>query len=179
MASRLLSSLPVRPRTAIALMLLLLVGLVVIVGKIIGGDPDPGPNLGSAPSTVDPTAGNDSVVDPRPSASPRQPTKGAAVATVATTFAQNWIEKKRTPQAWRSALAPLATKALQDELTGVDPVNVPAERITGATTTQVYADAVVDATVPCDAGKLRLRLVFVEHGGDGSWLVDGIDWDRA
>jgi hypothetical protein len=37
----------------------------------------------------------------------------------------------------------------------------------------------MDVTFPCDSGKLRLRLVFVERGGDGSWLVDGIDWERV
>jgi hypothetical protein len=179
MVSRLLSSLPVRPRTAIAIMLLALVAVIVLIGKLIGGTPEAGPNLGSVQSTVDPSAGNDSVVEPRPSASPRQPASGPKAVDIATSFAQNWIEKKRSPQAWRNALQPLATKTLTDELAGVDPITVPADKITGTPQQQVYADSVMDVTFPCDSGKLRLRLVFVERGGDGSWFVDGIDWERV
>jgi cell division septation protein DedD len=177
MASRLLSSLPVRPRTAIALGLLLLVALIVVVGKLLGGSEAPlGPNLGSIDSTVDPSAGNDSVAEIQPTPSPRQATDGQPATAVATTFAQNWLAKTRSAQAWLAALQPLATKTVGDELTGVDPVTVPAERITGEATSQVYADAVMDVSIPCDSGTLRLRMVFTQQGSNGKWLVDGIDW---
>lgn len=180
MAGRLLSSLPVRPRTAIAIALLVLVGLIVLVGKLIGGPaPITGNNNSSQLSTVDPSTGNDSVVELNPSPTPKQPASGQSALIVATKFAQQWIDKNRPAQTWRSSLQPLSTKALTDELSGAIPESVPAERITGEATTEVNAETSVDVVFPTDAGKLRLRLVFVAGSPDGRWLVDGIDWERA
>jgi hypothetical protein len=180
MAGRLLSALPVRPRTAIALGLLVVVGLVVLVGKLIGGAPPlTTPDGSSGLSTVDPSTGNDGVVDLNPSPSIKQPTNGQPALAVATSFAQQWINKNRSAQAWRAALQPFSTKALTTELEQADPESVPAQRITGAAITVVNAETSVDIVFPTDAGKLRLRLVFVPGTPEGHWLVDGIDWERA
>ena len=175
MSGRLVSLLPVRPRTAVALGLLLIVGLVVAIGRIVGGEPEPVAPHGQAPlSTVDPSAGNDSVVNLEPSPTPKQAAAGPDVVGAATAFAQNWINHDRPGQAWRTSLVPLCTKALANELSGVDPASVPADRITGAATTEVHADSSVDVIFPIDVGKLRLRMVLAS----GRWLVDGIDWER-
>lgn len=174
---RFLSALPVRPRTAVALGLLLVVALVVLVGKLIGGTaPLSTPDGSSRLSTVDPTTGDDGVADVSASPSLKQPTTGQPALGVATSFAEQWINTDRSAAAWRAALKPLSTKTLTSELELADPATVPAKRITGAAVTQVHAEASVDIVFPTDAGKLRLRLVFV---ADGRWLVDGIDWERA
>ena len=58
MIGRLFSALPVRPRTAIALALLAVVGVVVLIGKLMGGEsPQSFPDGSSQISTVDPTDG--------------------------------------------------------------------------------------------------------------------------
>jgi hypothetical protein len=177
MIGRFLRALPVRPRTAVALALLLLVGAVVLVGKLIGGDsPQNFPDDSSNLSTIDPTTGNDSVVDLDPSPALKQQPGGQQALSVATAFAENWINKNRSASAWRNSLQPLSTKTLTGELAESDPISVPAQRLTGPATTEVHAETSADFIFPTDAGKLRLRLVFV---AEGRWLVDGIDWERA
>ena len=176
MFGRFLSWLPVRPRTAFALALLVVVALVVAVGQLIGGERPAASPDGTTPlSSVDPSIGNDSVVDLVPT-----PTLGdvrtAEVLATANHFAALWIDHDRPAKAWLASLTPLCTKTLAGELSGVDPVSVPADRITGAASLEVHADATVDVIIPIDAGKLRLRMVAQQNGG---WLVDGIDWERA
>jgi hypothetical protein len=176
MFGRFLSWLPVRPRTALALGLLLVVALVVAFGKLIGGQEKPlsSPDGTTPLSTVDPSSGNDSVVDLVPT-----PTLGDArsadVLTIANNFAALWINHDRPAKAWRDSLVPLCTKTLAGELSGVDPASVPADRITGPASLEVHADATVDVIIPIDAGKLRLRMVAQQN----KWLVDGIDWERV
>lgn len=177
MAGRPLSALPVRPRTAIALALLILVGIVVVIGKMIGGAPPvTAPDSSSRLSTVDPSTGNDSVVELNPSPAITQPSNTQPALTVATAFAENWINKNRPAATWRASLQPFSTKTLTEELAEADPVTVPAERLTGPPVTQVHAETSADIIFPTDAGNLRLRLVY---GTEGRWLVDGIDWERA
>ncbi|GIH08352.1 hypothetical protein Rhe02_64190 [Rhizocola hellebori] len=177
MVGRFFSALPVRPRTAIALALLAVVGVVIVIGKLIGGEaPQSFPDGSSQVSTVDPTTGNDSVVNIDPSPSLKQQSSGQTALTVATAFAENWIKKNRSASAWRNSLQPLSTKTLTGELAQSDPISVPAQRLSGQATTEVHAETSADVIFPTDAGKLRLRLVFV---AEGRWLVDGIDWERA
>lgn len=177
MFGRLLSSLPVRPRTAIAVGLLLVVAIVVGIGKLVGGQQGPtaSPDGMTPLSSVDPSTGNDSVVDLEPT-----PTLGdartAAVLATANTFASLWIDHDRPAKAWLDSLTPFCTKTLVGELSGVDPESVPADRITGTASLEVHADATVDVIIPIDAGKLRLRMVAQQNG---KWLVDGIDWERV
>ncbi len=177
---RFFSALPVRPRTAVAIGLILLVGLIVLVGKLIGGaSPLSAPDSSSQLSSVDPSEGNDGMVDLNPSPTLKQPAAGKPAIDVATAFANQWINNKRSADAWRSALKALSTKALTAELDQADPESVPAQRLTGPPTSEVNAETSVDIVFPTDAGKLRLRLVYLPGMTDGHWLVDGIDWERA
>lgn len=177
MFSRFLSRLPVRPRTTAALGLLLIVALVVGFGKLVGGQQGPtaSPDGTTPLSSVHPSEGDDSVVDLVPT-----PTLGdvrtADVLAAANQFAALWIDHDRPAKAWRDSLTPLCTKTLAGELMGVDPVSVPADRITGTASLEVHADATVDVIIPIDAGKLRLRMVAQQNN---KWLVDGIDWERV
>jgi hypothetical protein len=176
MVGRFLSRLPVRPRTAIAVGLLLVVAIVVGFGKLMGGQvPTASPDGTTPLSSVDPTTGDDSVVDLVPT-----PTLGdvrtVEVLAVANNFAALWIDHDRPAKAWRDSLTPLCTKTLAGELSGVDPESVPADRITGTASLEVHADVTVDVIIPIDAGKLRLRMVAQQNN---KWLVDGIDWERV
>jgi hypothetical protein len=51
---------------------------------------------------------------------------------------------------------------------------VPANAITGQVALVVRDPVLVEATLPLDAGVLRLRLV----PSGGHWKVDGVDWER-
>lgn len=176
MVGRFLSWLPVRPRTAIAIGLLLMVALVVAFGKLIGGPAQPSgfPNSHTSLSTVDPSTGNDSVADlgPTPTLADN---RAAEVTAAATAFTKQWLDHNRSAKAWRDSLLPLSTKTLATELAGVDPATVPANRITGGISLDVRSDATVEAVVPIDAGRLRLGMVVQQ----GKWLVDTIDWERV
>jgi hypothetical protein len=177
MVRRFLSRLPVRPRTAVALGLLLTVALVVGFGKLVGGQqrPTSSPDGTTPLSSVDPSIGDDSVADLVPTPSLGS-VRTAEVLAAANQFAALWIDHDRPAKAWRDSLTPLSTKALASELAGVDPVSVPADRITGAASLEIHADTTVDVIIPIDAGKLRLRMVSQQNN---KWLVDGIDWERV
>lgn len=91
-------------------------------------------------------------------------------------FASAWVDHTDiTGKKWRDRLLPNATKSLADQLRGVDPSGVPAERVIGRPNLVAVNDSMVNAIVTMDSGKLTLRLV----APDGLWLVDGIDWEAA
>ncbi|MEV4411613.1 hypothetical protein [Catellatospora sp. NPDC049609] len=162
----------------VALGLAALVAIIVGLGKLLGGPAEPvdfSAQPPPAPSQVDPTHGDDGVVEHDPSPSPVTPTNGAQAMSVANKFAQQWIKHDRSAGAWLDALRPHSTETLVAELDGVDPAGVPADRITGDARMEAFAATYVEVVVPIDAGLLRLRMV-TEHG---RWLVDGIDWERV
>jgi hypothetical protein len=95
---------------------------------------------------------------------------------VAYAFASAWVDHNDiTAKKWRDRLLPNATKSLADQLRGVDPAVVPADRVLGRPSLVAVNDSMVNATVTMDSGTLSLRLVAPE----GAWLVDGIDWEAA
>jgi hypothetical protein len=117
---------------------------------------------------------DDGVVSPLPTISPSVAKGAAPPDQVAKVFAESWLQRSRTPQNWLATLRPYSTDQLLQELQDVDPVTVPASRITGDVSLVVLAETAVQAVIPLDSGQLRLRLV----GPDGHWFVDGVDWDR-
>ncbi|MEV4618413.1 hypothetical protein AB0J74_06795 [Asanoa sp. NPDC049573] len=94
---------------------------------------------------------------------------------MAEAFATAWLDREASAEAWYSALRPHVTSQLAAKLKDVDPVVVPAERLTGAATVAPQGSGLVEVSYPVDSGTLLLRLVVV----DGRWLVDGVDWERA
>ncbi|MBV1853439.1 hypothetical protein [Catellatospora tritici] len=171
-----LSRIPLRPRTVVALGLAIVVVFIVTIGKLLGGTTTPLTSAPPAPhSTIDPDEGDDGVVKVEASLSPLKPSSGPEAATLATSFAKNWIRHDRDAAAWLKALRPMCTEALTAELDGVDPAGVPASRITGPAIVDAFAETYVEVSIPIDAGTLRLRMI----ASAGTWLVDGIDWERA
>ena len=167
-------------RYGAAVALVVVIGIIVGVGKLVGGRSETPPfsggtgNVASASPTVSqpPDDGLDSAPPPpAPSTSP-----GAAdPQTVATDFTQAWLNHNGVTEAqWHSAVAKYATPALSQKLAGVDPAGVPANKIAGALTITDRAQSYVDITIPLDSGALTLRLIAT----NGRWLVDGVDWQR-
>lgn len=168
-----------RSRWGVALVIVVIIAAVVGIGRLFSDGRSTSPSLsGGSPApaiSINPSD-DDSVVDSDPPPSPSTSPGRAQPETVAYAFASAWCNHKGiTPKAWRDRLLPNATKNLADKLNGVDPADVPADRVVGRPSLVPVSATVVNAVVTMDSGKLSLRLV----APDGHWLVDGIDWDGS
>ena len=106
---------------------------------------------------------------------PRTSPGAPAPVAVARSFATAWLDHRDvTAEQWHAGLRPLATTELAEKLTGVDPVAVPADRITGDPVVVPRNDSLVEVVIPVDSGELRLGLVALE----GRWRIDTVDWQR-
>lgn len=168
-----------RSRWGIALALGVLVLLIVGFGRIFAGGEARAPLVDTASPrpalSVDPKQ-EDGIINSEPPPTIRTSPGTAAPEAVAYAFASAWVDHRGVPaQRWYGALLPHATDNLADELKGVEPEAVPADRITGRPELTPIGDGLVDAVVTADTGTLRLRLVAPK----GHWLVDGIDWEQS
>jgi hypothetical protein len=127
-------------------------------------------------SSIDPTAGNDSLLSPESPAPPVTSPGAAEPATVATDFVRAWLAHDGvTPEQWRAGFARYATPALRDKLKDTDPAGVPAQRMAGPVVLANRSATFVEASMPLDTGTVRLRLLAT----NGRWLVDGVGWERT
>jgi hypothetical protein len=170
-----------RSRVGVALILSVIVLSAVGIARLFGDNSTASTvssgNLSDQTSAVSPGASfgpDDGVVSALPSISPSVAKGAASPGQVANAFANSWLQRTRTAPSWLAALRPYSTQHLMDELQDVDPITVPATRITGEVSLVVLSETAVQANFPLDSGQLRLRLV----GPDGHWFVDGVDWDR-
>jgi hypothetical protein len=176
---RLLASGLLRSRAGVAVLLAVVVFGIVGVARALSGPPSadtagarpPARPLVTATSTVD-----DGPASPAVTPTPVRAPVGPGPEAVAGGFATDWVATSGlSPAAWQSRLRPRMTPSLTQELSGVDPSDVPASRITGPLRLIPLGSTVADALVPVDSGTLRLRLVVL----DERWLVDGVDWKRT
>lgn len=168
-----------RSRLGVALVIAVIVLGVLGAARLISDPADPADGLSSRPdqpiTTVDPTAGDDGVLN---SAAPPSPVTSPGARTpeqTAERFAAAWLGRTgMTAEEWHAGLRPLSTSALSEKLTGVEPESVPAEKVTGPPTMREQSETFVELSVPLDSGRLRLELVTTKDG----WLVDVVDWER-
>jgi len=170
-----------RSRLGVAVALAVLVFGVVAVARIAAG-----PNAGSTGlttddpvpvTTVDPSVGDDGILSDETPPSPTAPANGPAPEAVAKGFATAWLAHEGvTAEQWRAGLRPYATEALLRKLDGVDPTEVPADRLTGEPVVVPQSEGLVEVRLPVDSGELRLELV-TDDGG--RWLTDAVDWERG
>lgn len=176
-ALRLLAAGVLRSRAGVAILLAAVVFGVVGVARAVSGPADaPAARLPARPLATATATPNDGPMSP--SATPHLvlDLTGAGPDDVAAAFAAGWVAHKGvSPAAWHQRLRPQITTALADELSGVDPAVVPAERITGQPTVIPIAAGVAEVVIPVDSGKLRLRVIVAA----GHWLVNGVDWEPA
>jgi hypothetical protein len=166
--------------TRYGMALVLAVLVLAVVGVMRGVAGSNRQTLGAAVepsrSSIDPTAGNDSLLIPESPAPPFTSPGAAEPTTIATNFLKAWLTHNGvSPEQWQASFAKYATSALRDKLKGADPAGVPAERMTGAVMLQDRGAAFVEAAIPVDSGTVRLRLLAT----NGRWLVDGVDWERS
>lgn len=169
-----------RSRWGVALVIAVLVLAVVGLGRVFSDGRDtaqPVVNAGSpAPGISADPNDDDSVISPAPPPSPTTNPGMAQPEAVAYAFAAAWTDHKNvSAKTWLDGLIPNSTRNLSEELAGVDPADVPADRVLGRPSVVPVGDGLVNAVVTTDSGKLTLRLVAPEK----HWLVDGIDWDPA
>ena len=168
-----------RSRWGVALVLALIVLAVVGIGRLFSGgggnEPilssnSPVPTVSVNPADVDGEVSSEA--PPTPVTSPGR----AQPEAVAYAFASAWVDHKSiSAKTWRDQLLPNATANLANELRGVDPAGVPAERVIGRPNIAAVSGTLVTAVVTTNSGTLSLRLT----APDGHWLVDGIDWNPA
>jgi hypothetical protein len=160
-------------RGGAAVGLIIVVLAVVAIARLVDDGPATPPfNPGAQPSiTVDPTEGDDGEVAPTPTAYADDAELGAA----ALTFMSAWLRRELDPPSWHQGIAELATGGLATSLEGVDPVGVPALRMTGSPTIVLRTELFAQVGVPVDTGTVQLTMV--KQGGE--WLVDGVDWIRT
>jgi hypothetical protein len=158
--------------------LILVVAVIVAIAQLVphadlGSNNGVFPNGGAQPlSSAVPDDGLTSVDPP---ASPRTSPGAATPQAVAIAFATAWLHHDGvTAKAWDDGIIGYCTKQLAAQFDGVDPADVPANRITGDTTTTDYSATYVQVNVPMDGGTLVLGL----QGPEGVWLVDTVDWNR-
>ncbi|GAA2528573.1 hypothetical protein Ahu01nite_090420 [Winogradskya humida] len=169
-----------RSRWGVAVVIALLVLAVVGIGRLFADDDSERPLLDPvAPATtvsVDPSHEDGVVLDDDPPATPKTSPGTAQPEAVAYAFASAWVDHESvSAKAWHDGIMPNSTKNLSDELDGVDPADVPADRVVGQPKLTPVGDGLVNATVTVDSGTLTLQLV----APDGRWLVDGVDWDGS
>lgn len=171
-----------RSRWGVALVIAVLVLAVVGVGRLFSDGSGDGKQLldpvSPAPTvSVDPSHDDDGViVDDEPPPSPTAKPGTATPEAVAYAFASAWVDHKNvSSKAWHDGILPNSTKNLSEELNGVDPADVPADRVVGRPTIVPVGDGLVNAVVTVNSGKLTLQMV----APDGKWLVDGVDWEAA
>lgn len=174
---RLLAAGLLRSRAGVAVLLTMVVFAVVGVARAVSGPADPPAARPPARPLVTATATpDDGLVSPEATARLVRDLAGDGPEVVAAAFAASWVTQVgESPAAWHQRLRPQITTKLADELSGVDPGAVPAERVTGRPTVIPLGATVAEVVIPVDSGKLRLRVVAVA----GQWLVDGVDWDPA
>jgi hypothetical protein len=159
-----------------AFAIVLVIAVAIIVGRSVGhsqppaplGDPDNGsPSVASSGTSDD-----DGVRTPAPTVAV---TDAGDVKLRADQFVTAWLDRNKTPQAWHDAIARLSTTQLSRSLSGVDPLSVPAARVTSAPTFPILTATFAQAVIGVDTGTVTLTLL--KQGSQ--WLVDGVDWERA
>jgi hypothetical protein len=123
-----------------------------------------------------PTVGTPSVLPPvaelTPSSLPVTAAPEAALS-VAARWSAAWVDHPDgiTNQQWVDGLRPFTTEEYLGVLTGVDPANVPADRVTGEPRAVRVAARSVQVEVPTNALTLVVLVVSTEDG----WRVAGYD----
>ena len=133
------------------------------------------PTVPAATTTLsDPTAPVESATASQSSTTPTKATTGSPVA-VATAFVTAWSTTTHGEASWRAAMKPWGTPSLLSSLTGTDPAQVPATRVTGDAALRSIKGATATVSVPTDGGRIAVDLV----NQIGTWKANTLAPDDA
>lgn len=108
----------------------------------------------------------------RPEPAATSPAESAAAAAA---FAAAWTRHDGADaRTWATRLSALSTATLTAKLAAVDPDVVPADAVTGTPVVTLTIPGTAHASVPTNAGTLRLSLLHTDR-----WRVDTLDWTPA
>jgi hypothetical protein len=166
-------------RVGAVLAIVLFIAGAVAVGRTVGHSTVPPTDINAGeppPTTTGPIAtagaGDDGVQTPPPTL----PVADAGpVRARVNEFMVAWLSRDLSPEAWHTRIAKLTTTTLAKSLIGVDPLSVPATRVTAPATFPVLTPTFAQSVVAVDSGTVTLTLL--KNGTE--WLIDGIDWERA
>ena len=89
---------------------------------------------------------------------PSKVTTGSPVA-VATAFVTAWSTTTHGEASWLASMKPWGTPSLLSSLTGTDPAQVPATRVTGDAALKSIKSTTATVSVPTDGGRIAVDLV--------------------
>jgi hypothetical protein len=180
---------PARLAITAALVVAVAVGVTVAITRVSGGRshegpfaPDGGAISSSAPRRPGLTdqggAATPTMLPPVPELTPDPLPLSAApdeAIEVAARWAAAWVRPRAgtSDQQWLAGLRPTTSDEYFGVLSGVDPSNIPATRVTGEPRPVRVAPRSVQVEVPTDALTLVVLVVETEDG----WRVAG--YDRA
>ena len=160
--------------------------LLAALGRLTNGvgasaAPAPRPPLTASVPTVpaatttpsDPTTAESVTASPS-STTPTKVTAGSPVA-VATAFVTAWSTTTHGEASWLAAMKPWGTPSLLSSLTGTDPAQVPATRVTGDAALKSIKGATATVSVPTDGGRIAVDLV----NQSGTWKANTLAPDDA
>jgi len=100
-------------------------------------------------------------------------TAPSTALSVAARWVAAWVDHPQgiTSQRWVDGLRPFTTDEYLGVLTGVDPANIPASKVTGEPRPVRVAARSLQVDVPTNALTLRVLVVETEDG----WRVAGYD----
>ena len=129
----------------------------------------------SPDTATPPTTGPASSLTPPTSAAPTATPAKDSPVRVATLFVTAWTKTGNGDQAWMAGMKPWATDKLIASMSGTDPAQVPATKVTGdAALTRTQAGAAT-VSVPTDGGRIAVQLL--QQGG--TWKANTLAPDDA
>jgi hypothetical protein len=176
---------PARLGLCVALVLAGVIGAVAGLGSLRGATAvgsvvsPPGSSVSAtpgSPSVNRQVPASPSVLPPVPDLTPSSLPVSAAPSpalSVAARWTPAWVNHPQgvTAQKWVDGLRPYTTEEYLGVLTGVDPANIPASRVTGEPRALRVAARSVQVEVPTDKLTLNVLVVATEDG----WRVAGYD----
>lgn len=133
------------------------------------------PTAPAATTTLsDPTAPAESAIASQSSTTPTEVSAGSPVA-VATAFVNAWSTTTQGDASWLAGMKPWGTPSLLSSLTGTDPAQVPATRVTGDAALKSIKGATATVSVPTDGGRIAVDLV----NQSGTWKANTLAPDDA
>ena len=132
------------------------------------------PTVPAAPATSSAPTTAGSVAASPSSTTPAKVSAESPVA-VATAFVTAWSTTTHGEASWLAAMKPWGTPSLLSSLTGTDPAQVPATRVTGDAALRSIKGATATVSVPTDGGRIAVDLV----NQSGTWKANTLAPDDA
>ena len=173
---------PARLAVTAVVVVALVVGASFAVGQLAGDRGAPAVRAGGtaprcwAPPTPGAAAPAPTALPPVPELTPTTlpPSRAPAAALqVASGWTRAWVRPERgfSTEEWLAGLRPYTSEEYLGVLSGVDPGNIPATKVTGAAKAVSVAPRSLRVQVPTDA----LTLVITVVDTDTGWRVSGYD----